>query len=520
LLGVRMNFSTKAFGLVLIPLVCSVATACGVLLVLYQTNAEEQRQIHAREINTDLTIVQECVFDAAKAVARMSFEHGNKTYLEKYKEAEAEFPNRLAHLRWLIEGIAPLGEERDQALKSIAHLKVEFDKITKVADQGVAMLDDGDRIGAMDTFRTLRPVFKEFSNEVEDIRVIAEKIVGPEDPNIHIRNREKLIYVVLCGLLANLAVAVLVTFAFNRDIVRRMHALVHNTKRLASKQPLNPPVPGEDEIANLDRVLYDAAASLEQAERLKREFMQMVSHDLRTPLTSLQLFLNLLADGTYGQLGEKGMQKARMADANAQRLVKLVSDLLEMEKMESGQFELFFARVDLRETVDKAVSAIRNSAEEAGLTVTTDIANVDVEVDADRIIQVLVNLLGNAIKFSPRGSTIAVIARMEISRGLVVRVIDQGKGVPEDMREAIFQRFRQVEAEDATKRGGTGLGLAICKMLVVQHGGAIGVEPGASGGSVFWFTLPPSMVSTKEQSAPEELSTLSAGTARQPAAES
>lgn len=227
-----------------------------------------------------------------------------------------------------------------------------------------------------------------------------------------------------------------------------------------------------------------------EIERLKQEFVAMISHDLRTPLTSIQIFLNMLTKGTYGAMTESGMKKADMADRNATRLINLVNDLLDIEKMESGQLELNRQPSTLAGPIERSVESVRAFAEKNGVTIETEpISTTEILADGDRLVQVITNLLGNAVKFSPSGTSV-IVSTAETPDAVTVQIKDHGRGVPAHLRQSIFERFKQVEIKDATEKKGTGLGLAICRAIVEQHGGEIGVDSEEGKGSTFWFRLP------------------------------
>ncbi len=243
-----------------------------------------------------------------------------------------------------------------------------------------------------------------------------------------------------------------------------------------------------------EKTLYCVAHDIterKQIDRLKADFVAMVSHDLRTPLNSVQGFLELLGAEAYGNLSEDGYDSLEITEASVKRLIALINDLLDLEKMESGMLELRVAKTDLKTILSSSVGSVISFAKQADVEVKiSNDAQLMLEADNDRLVQVVVNLLSNAIKFSPKGSQVLIDIE-KLPDSVRVNIRDQGRGVPESMRESIFERFKQVELNDERKKGGTGLGLAICKAIVERHGGKIGVEPGAGQvGSVFWFTLP------------------------------
>ena len=224
-------------------------------------------------------------------------------------------------------------------------------------------------------------------------------------------------------------------------------------------------------------------------DRMKDEFISTVSHELRTPLTSIRGALGLLSAGLLGEMSDKAANLLRIAVSNSDRLVCLINDILDLERLQSGRAPLSIQTCALNEVVRQAIDHLNPMAEAAQVLVTAESSPVDVDADSDRLLQVVTNLLSNAIKFSPPESVVSVkIART--AEGVTLTVTDQGRGIPMDKLESIFDRFQQVDVSDARQRGGTGLGLAICRTIVHQHGGRIWAQPNPEGGSIFSMFLP------------------------------
>ena len=224
-------------------------------------------------------------------------------------------------------------------------------------------------------------------------------------------------------------------------------------------------------------------------DRLKDEFISTVSHELRTPLTSIRGALGLLSSGILGELNDKAANLLRIASTNSDRLVRLINDILDLERIQSGREPLAFRPVKLAEIVHQAIDGMAPVAEAAGVQLIHDTTKVEIAADPDRLIQVLTNLLSNAVKFSPPSSTISVMLRPGVN-GVTLSVIDQGRGIPEDKLEAVFGRFQQVDASDSRQKGGSGLGLAICRTIVLQHSGRIWAERNPVRGTTFRVFLP------------------------------
>jgi len=226
-------------------------------------------------------------------------------------------------------------------------------------------------------------------------------------------------------------------------------------------------------------------------ERLKNEFISTVSHELRTPLTSIRGSLGLLAGGAAGTMNEKASNILQIGINNCERLIRLINDILDIEKIESGRMEFNFSPVSLQSLLGQAVEGNRGFADsyQVSLELTPPIPDVKVYADRDKIAQVLSNLLSNAVKFSPPRSLVRLSARRQGSKARI-SVQDQGPGVPREFRARIFEKFAQADSSDTRKKGGTGLGLSISKAIIEKHGGSIGFESAEPRGSLFHFEIP------------------------------
>jgi PAS domain S-box-containing protein len=225
-------------------------------------------------------------------------------------------------------------------------------------------------------------------------------------------------------------------------------------------------------------------------DRMKDEFISTVSHELRTPLTSLRAALGLITGGSLDARPEKLHQMLDIATGNTDRLVRLVNDILELERIGSGKAELHYTMCSADDLFRRAAGLQQTGASKAQLRITFNSQGVNVWADPDRVLQTLTNLISNAIKFSPPGNEIHLRARRIDANEAEIQVRDQGRGIPEDKLESIFERFHQVDASDSRTMGGTGLGLAICRSIVSQHGGRIWATSTLGQGSTFHFTLP------------------------------
>jgi len=254
------------------------------------------------------------------------------------------------------------------------------------------------------------------------------------------------------------------------------------------------PIVEDDAVTGAVVVFTDVSEQVE-IERTKDEFVAMVSHELRTPLTSLKGSLGLVTGGVYGPLPERAQTMLEVAVSNTDRLVRLVNDILDLHRVDAGRLQLDLREQDIHDLVGHATAAVaavfaaREISLEASLPGPGDLTLV---CDGDRIVQVLTNLLGNAAKFSQPRTTVTVSAARAAAgeRDLVVSVTDQGRGIPPERLDHIFERFEQVDSSDARHGSGSGLGLAIARALVEQHGGRLDASSTVGVGSAFTITLP------------------------------
>ncbi|HEY9712481.1 MAG TPA: HAMP domain-containing sensor histidine kinase, partial [Chroococcales cyanobacterium] len=223
--------------------------------------------------------------------------------------------------------------------------------------------------------------------------------------------------------------------------------------------------------------------------KLKQDLIAMVSHDMATPLASVQLSLEFIASKTAAQLTDGDLVLAKKAEKSVAHLIKLVNDLLTVERLESGKIDLVFDEFELLPMLKDAAEILQEFAHSKQVEIKVQFTDQVLTADQDRLKQVVMNFLTNAIKFSPPQGQITVSAVGE-NTGVKVMVTDQGRGVPKAEQRLIFERFHQVDRSDAREKGGRGLGLAICKALIEGHGGSIGVTSDPPHGSTFWFVVP------------------------------
>lgn len=308
------------------------------------------------------------------------------------------------------------------------------------------------------------------------------------------------LFLVMTGLLSSLAA---------RDLSTDTQAIAARLEGLANEQITEQeavlPVLSPDELGDLtaafnqlvmrigehNRILQESADQAAEADRRQLEFLTIISHDLRTPLNSVIGFSQLLLEGTEGELNQEQKVDVQRILNSGRHLLSLVNDVVDISKIESGMLELALGRVDIREVIQHALEATSALPRGGGIDLRTELSPDLPEAYADetRLLQILINLVGNALKFTTEGE-VRVAAGRGSAGWLSVRVEDTGPGIPASDIERVFGEFEQVRSKDSAANKGTGLGLAITKRLVEMHGGEISAANRPGGGAVFSFTIP------------------------------
>ena len=297
----------------------------------------------------------------------------------------------------------------------------------------------------------------------------------------------------------------LVRAEFHEEFDRIWRDLLASRESVAGLKIRNPRRDGIDLICEwtvtpLVNVQHDVIAVIAQgrditaqleAERMKKEFTSTLSHELRTPLTSIIGSLQLINSGVMGDVDKEVAELTLVAERNGQRLLDLINDILDIEKIESGKLTLVPEVMPVEDLVREAMVLNKAFGERFKVRFASrgDMPERKVHADRKRLLQVMTNLLSNAAKFSPEGETVE-ISTEDTDASVRVAVLDRGSGIPEEFRSRIFGRFTQADSTATRQKGGTGLGLAICKRLIELMDGRIGFDDRPGGGTTFWFELP------------------------------
>lgn len=478
----KINFNLKLIhsGLILVsvPLLFSFIITCGLNSELQQC-FQQRRTIERSAIASGAIskLVTDCVEFKSQLVEDTVSGKRSRAFAEGADKIHADHAS-----------LHELGE-------SSIHYKALLESVLPPVQ---ALVADADKVAAEEIPDYKGTSAKEFERELNAMKSLNEKFTeslktDPATAKLH----DRMVQQFLAWLLAaTILVCPLLVLYFSQNVVRRLLRLVANAERLAQDKQLLEPVEGNDEISHLDKVFRHMAETInrtraerEEAERVKKDFIAMIGHDLRTPLSSVQGTLSLIADGIYGDLSETGADRARMAEKSIERITHLANELLDIERIESNGLQIALTPTELHSVIEKSIANLEGFALYKKITVEYSACKETVMADETRLIQVVTNLLSNAIKFSPDGSTVTVKAKAGTNGQVELRVTDRGRGIAPEQKEEIFARYKQVDKDDANNERGIGLGLAICKAIIENHAGQIGVDNVEPSGCSFWVHL-------------------------------
>jgi signal transduction histidine kinase len=371
----------------------------------------------------------------------------------------------------LVSEASQLEEEQYQLLRSLSIEAPERHSISSVIHSVMALKPALVRLG-----RTVNKINEKLAVQRKEL----ERARQAEESN-----RRQLKTQVLLGVCGSVALTIALLIIFVSGITHRLHALVNNAQKLPRGEPLEEKVAGDDELGYLDSVLHEAAGDLKAAAQNRKQIMEMVAHDLRTPLASSGLILERLLGRMTGRSDAQDVEDVQNTKKSLSTVVNLVEDLLTIDQLESGTLALQKELIEIRPLVQESFRMLAGQSETKQVKLVNEVVEVAIDCDRQRLLQVLNNLISNAIKFSPVGATVRVTTDIAPSE-IKFSVIDQGPGIPASVQARVFDRFYQ----ESTRRGGFGLGLNIVKLIIAAHNGQVGVTSEPPNGSTFWFTLP------------------------------
>jgi len=488
----RLNLKQKGLILVSLPLLVEAGLILWLYIALEDAETKAAKEMKSRLVLQEVNNISKSIVNSANHLVNWNFTH-KRNELQKFDSTMIGIADSIDSLKEL---------SKDNAVRTAHASKLEiFGKATmrNLLGHREKMVSDADRVYTPNFQEFRRDFTAEFDPFLKEAQMLVdeEERVQKSVPQAIEARKATLRVILVSGFAINIAVATFLAVYFSREIAARLAILTENSQRMAIGKPLLDRIGGSDEVAHLDKVFHNMAEALRTAEQTKREFVQMISHDLRTPLTAILGTFELLSSGAYGQLTERGSTRVHDAERESERLISLINELLDIDKLESGNMQLILDDCELQDIFRRATEAVTVIAESRKIKLQTTQDNPTVNADEDRVVQIMINLLGNAVKYSPEGETIKIDV-VDDQNFVRIDIIDNGPGIPKKDKKLIFERFKQIEGEAYKRSGSSGLGLAICKALVESHGGTIGVDSEVGKGSRFWFTLKKSGVSLSQ----------------------
>jgi len=462
-----MNILQKGLALVAVPLLFEIGFA---YTLLSQNEAIEKEKHEVKMQKALVDCIDSAIYTYMDAAGNLSLlnQTGNQLFADKFADAMELIPGRIAEAEEITKSV-PVNAEDVRILRAFSNkVSAELFAIQQISKGPMTPTKMHDI--AMRRER-LTPAMAEFASIMEHFHKRQQASEQREEAS-----RKQVKSILIAGLGLNVFVALALALWFSLGTIRRLRILVDNARRIGSQLPLQPAVKGNDEISHLDAVMHDVGRSLGEAQlreqelnALKEEFYAMLTHDLRSPLTSVWGSIELIKSGVMGEIPERALNLLEGSDRSLAKVLRLVNEFLDLKKLEAGKDELSRVSTSIDEIIVSAIEVVQMQASEKQQTLVYEPLTVGVFVDPDKIERVVINLLTNAIKFSAisAGITIDTIVTNDFLR---IEVQDSGPGIADVDKERVFERFAQAKSDNADVKG-TGLGLPICKLLIEEHSG-------------------------------------------------
>jgi signal transduction histidine kinase len=475
----KVNLFTKMLTLLAVPLLVQL-----IAIVSYERIYSEIREaIHYQRAAMNAvrraSTVTKIILNTSHTAAHVAQSSGS----EKIRNPTAGLFTSLTELQDSLEQLRGAGEPYPDLVNCTTAMSAETRAgINKWMDAAL----DSKQLD-LDSMKEFKKTTDGWNQKVEWLLERPVSYVLQRYANSNVR--QAILIATAIVILANVIVAIKLALFINKNIVAHVRRQQENFSRLSTNKPLLEPIPGSDEVAKFDRAFHDVVEDVLSAREERQEYLSIMNSSMRSPLVELETFAET-ALASDSSLTDKGKESLNSSLRIIKRLVVMLNELIDFDQIEHGSLVLNVGKTTTHEVIDNAIACVHYRARDAKVEIRRDCDDIAFDADPDRLVQVMTNLLTNAIKFSPQNSVIEVTVSLGSSEDtLTFSVNDQGRGVPEDKLSKIFMRYEQVEQSDSTEKGGTGLGLAICKAIVEAHGGQIWAENNAEKGARFSFSL-------------------------------
>lgn len=490
--SLKLSLTAKSLILVCTPLVFELAMFGLFSNLLQQSEAEAKQVLHAREISDRVNKLTGDIYD----VWALATKANSDDLLIKGRLKDAT-RSRMTKLKVQYAKLTELTVDEPDLRLNIEHSSNAIKQAETIFESLFKQIDAGDNIGAVRTYKTnamhMRDLFTGLLSQELLLVAKHEEHFARESTERQTKIRKQIMDLLPVAVVGNVLFSIVLAIFLVQQITARLSALNENIRRFARHKPLVTVPGGNDEIADLDKAFREMAAALEQSNNQKSEFVNMLTHDLRSPLATIQGCIELAELGMLGTVNDRGERLFQSAERNGKRMMSMINSLLDIYKIEEGKLALELTAASIDEIFEEVESNLGEWLKENGVTLATSKSALVAEADKEKLGQVVFNLVANAFKYSPAQSTITVSAQSKDGQ-IEIMVSDQGPGIPAEMRQVIFDRFYQIKdqskVQDKQQIPGSGLGLAICRSIVQLQGGKIWIAENPSGGSIFHFTVP------------------------------
>lgn len=474
-----LNVRQKGLLLVGVPLIFQLVFVFCVAILYDQAEKEAWKESQSRLLSTRINTTIKDLWAAGELMFAYTLTK-DKAILARWQEKKQAILDALDSLK-------KQSIDNPDYKKSYSSMVVLSNRGINLAEGALNQIDGTNGFQTTDIYLQVKPFIDKLGEELEstidaDLKVHSNSFLKEGN------SRSTIATFLYAGVAVDVVITIALSAFFATSIGKRLSVVSDNTKRVREKKPLHNNLSGTDEIAYLDGQFHELARALDESERLRNEFLSMTSHDLKTPLMSVELSLHLLDEEMAKDMSAGAKEELQSAKSNMKRVLTLVNDLLDLERGAAGKLRLELETLSARSLVKRACDSVRPLAERKSVALAIDVEPIDLVGDRRRLEQVLVNLIANAVKFSPEHSDVMISAK-EIDNFVELSVRDHGIGIEEEHRERIFERFEQASAGSLEKDFGSGLGLAICKTIVQAHSGQIGLRPVQPTGCEFWIRI-------------------------------
>ncbi|CAN5279961.1 hypothetical protein BH10CYA1_BH10CYA1_46010 [soil metagenome] len=493
----KLTLLHKGLILVCIPLCFEILVFSYLINVQNQVELEAQKINRNKKINDKVNLIFSDIFSVVNLVRPTSSDALATSFIPKRVFAS------VADLSKRFDELEVLAQDEPEMLHNIREGKAEINLTFEVLKKMKSQLLKDDPSDISQTLHDSTLNAELHLQRLMNVGIFDWATKNQTERELLRKDLWEQIRIILeCGLALSLLFGIAGSFLLSKQLMRRASHLTENAVLMGQGKPLLPVLVGTDELAQLDRNFHQAASLLEAAKRMRQEVTAMITHDLRMPLQTVLGFLEKLGPGRFGELNALGRRFLPITLNSCNHMSNLIDNVLQLERLRSGSIRLTTSQVDLTAFLEKCISSVQLLAEEKNISVTLNRNSENpplIKIDPFWMEQVVVNILSNAVKFSPKGSSILIDTSDEV-RNSIIRIADQGPGIPADEQKLIFDRLYRMQSTASAP--GTGLGLAIAKELVELHGGSIGVESIEGQGATFLLKLPRSNSSSKAASEP------------------